>query len=135
LLGASRSSRGAAMCRFVAMRCYGQGGWAASPAALFPMETLARSLPPLSDPDVRLLLATSRPPIRAFFESLGFYVGVIAIGAASLEQEHVDRATLAAVDVALDPWGAVELCRKLAAQRPSLPVVAVVCCPQALTPW
>jgi DNA-binding NarL/FixJ family response regulator len=72
-----------------------------------------------------------------FFESLGFHVGVIAVGAgtAGQEPELVARASVTAVDVALDPWSAVELCRELAAQRPALPVVGVVCCPQALTPW
>src|SRR4051812_29907932 len=101
------------------------------------MESPPRPLPHAFDADFRLLLATSRPPVRTFFESVGFHVGVIAVGGgtAANEPEQVARATVAVVDVALDPWAAVELCRELGAQRPTLRVAAVVCCQQALTPW
>lgn len=86
--------------------------------------------------DLRLLLATARPAVRAFFETLDFHVGTIAVGAEAVRgnPEQVDRANVAAVDVALDPSAAVELAAELRAQREELPIVAVVCCPGALTP-
>ena len=82
-------------------------------------------------------MPTSRPPVRTFFEGLGFDVDVIAVApeSARAEPELVERATVAVVDVALEPLAAVELIRELAGRRPSLPVSALVCCPHAVTPW
>jgi two-component system response regulator DevR len=81
--------------------------------------------------DLRLLLATARPAVRAFFESLGFRVGTIAVGGATEEVAHAD---VVVVDAALDPIAAIEFCGELHARRPELPIVALVCCPQALAP-
>ena len=83
-------------------------------------------------PDLHVLLATSRPAVRAFFESLDFRVGPIAAEAAAEEALPAD---VAVVDAALDPPAAIDLCSRLHEQRPELPIVALVCCPQALAPW
>ena len=81
--------------------------------------------------DLRLLLATARPAVRAFFESLGFRIGTIALGGAIEEAAHAD---VVVVDAALEPVVAVEFCGDLHARRPELPIVALVCCPYALAP-
>jgi DNA-binding NarL/FixJ family response regulator len=84
-----------------------------------------------------LLLATSRPAVRSFFESLGFRVGVVAVAPESAREdpEHVARATAAVIDAALDPASAIALAQELRAQQPGLPIAAVICCPHAITPW
>jgi DNA-binding NarL/FixJ family response regulator len=84
-----------------------------------------------------LLLATSRPAVRSFFESLGFRVGVVSVAPESARDDpaHVARATAAVIDAALDPAAAVALAEELRAQQPELPIAAVICCPHAITPW
>src|SRR5205823_6815559 len=81
------------------------------------------------------LLATVRPAVSEFFGALGVHVGTIPVAAdaAALVPEQVARATVAAVDVALEPPAAVALCRELHSQCPELPILAIVCCPHALT--
>src|SRR5437764_9740618 len=81
--------------------------------------------------ELRVLLATGRPAVRAFFESLGLRVGTMAVAAAPVDASHAD---VAVVDAALDPVAAIELCRRLHADQPELPIVALACCPQALAP-
>jgi len=92
---------------------------------------------PAVSTDLRLLLATSRPAVRTFFESLGFPFGVIAVGrgAVSQDPDQVANASAVVIDVSLDPNAAIGLCEELRAQRPELPVIALVCCPHAITPW
>src|SRR2546428_7832405 len=92
---------------------------------------------PAVSTDLRLLLATSRPAVRTFFESLGFPFGVIAVGrgAVSQDPDQVANASAVVIDVSLDPNAAIGLCEELRAHRPELPVIALVCCPHAITPW
>jgi DNA-binding NarL/FixJ family response regulator len=71
-----------------------------------------------------LLLETSRPAVRTFFEGLGFPIAPAP-----------GEADVAVIDASLDPRTAVELCRELREREPALPVAALVCCPHALTPW
>jgi DNA-binding NarL/FixJ family response regulator len=87
--------------------------------------------------DPRVLLATTRPPVRLFFESLGLRLELVVVDHdwAPLDPEHAARADLAIVDVAPDAWAATELCRELRVHRADLPIVALICCPQAVTPW
>jgi two-component system response regulator DevR len=82
--------------------------------------------------ELRVLLATGRPAVRTFFESLGFRVGTIAVAAAP---ENGMRADVVVVDAALDPVAAIDFCLAAHADRPELPIVALVCCPRALAPW
>jgi DNA-binding NarL/FixJ family response regulator len=81
--------------------------------------------------DLRVLLATTRPAVRAFFETVAVSVVPIAADAAP----EAAGGDVVVVDAALDPVGAIDLCRRLHEQRPELPIVALVCCPQALAPW
>jgi DNA-binding NarL/FixJ family response regulator len=84
--------------------------------------------------DIHLLLATGRPAVHDFFTGLGVHVSSIPVAADAVahDRERLSNATVAAIDVALDPPAGIALCRALHAQRPELPVLAVVCCPQAL---
>lgn len=43
-------------------------------------------------------------------------------------------ATVVAVDVAPDPLAAIKVCQELRAQLPTLPIVALVCCPRMISP-
>jgi DNA-binding NarL/FixJ family response regulator len=81
--------------------------------------------------ELRILLATTRPAVRAFFETVDVRVAPITADAAP----EAAGGDVVVVDVALDPIGAIDLCRRLHEQRPELPIVALVCCPQALAPW
>ena len=84
--------------------------------------------------DPCLLLATTRPIVRSFFEGLGLHVSAVAVGADAVGAEEIARADVAAVDVALEAVGALDLCLELRRRRPELPIVAVVCCPGAVAP-
>jgi DNA-binding NarL/FixJ family response regulator len=91
---------------------------------------------PPSHIDVRILLATSRSAIVVLFESIA-PVDTMAVApeAAAANMEAVGRASVAVVDAAVDGSAAVELCRELQRRRPSLPIAALLCCPQSITPW
>src|SRR2546425_2729508 len=82
---------------------------------------------------MRLLFVTRRHALASFFRSLpGIAVDIVRPDLAGGDLEGVD---VAAVDVALEPDSAVELCTSLHRRRPSLPLVAIVCCPQSVSPW
>ena len=92
--------------------------------------------------EFRLLLATTRPAVHDFFAGLSrqarsFVVVQTDVSVTALDQheEEVGRATTAAVDVGVDPTAGVELCHELQRRRPDLPVTAILCCSQAVTPW
>ena len=81
----------------------------------------------------RLLLVTRRHALASFFRSLpGIAVEVVRPDLAGGDLEGAD---VVAVDVALEPDSALELCASLHRGLPSLPLVAIVCCPQSVTPW
>ena len=88
----------------------------------------------------RVLLASSRPAVRAFFAGLrapgdvALRVGVVPVSADALPADAVARASVAAVDAAPDRAAAVELCRALASRRADLPIAVLVCCAHAVTP-
>jgi DNA-binding NarL/FixJ family response regulator len=89
-----------------------------------------------SSPLPRLLVASDRPAVQDFFAGLGppgFDVSAHSVtGAADVQLEPFDAAI---VDVGLEPVVGVELCLNLHSRRPELPVAAIVCCPNAVTPW
>ena len=94
--------------------------------------------------EFRLLLATTRPAVHAFFVNLGHHSSPssfvvtrvqVTVEALDAHAEDVAAATTAAVDVSLEQAAAAELCEALHARRPDLPVTAIVCCPHSLTPW
>ena len=85
---------------------------------------------------VRVVVATTRPAVRAFFENLGVRVAAVAVAPEEVrDEQHFDEAAVAVVDAALDPAAALALCAELRIWRPTLPVLALVCCPHALAPW
>jgi DNA-binding NarL/FixJ family response regulator len=84
----------------------------------------------------RLLVASDRPAIRKFFA--GLEPPVFAVSGYSLvaiADQDLAAYDVAVVDVGLEPIFGVELCRELHDRRPELPVAAVVCCPNAVSPW
>jgi DNA-binding NarL/FixJ family response regulator len=92
-----------------------------------------------------VLLATGRPAVASFFIQLGqsatppFTVAPIPVPVESatlaLYAEHVAAATVAVVDVTPEPVAAVQFCHEMRAQRPTLPIAALFCCPHAVTLW
>jgi DNA-binding NarL/FixJ family response regulator len=106
------------------LQVYGQ------PVDVAPSETL------------HLLLATSRPAIVAFFESLGrdgleLDVELIDVDLEPLARRaaRLGNAAAAVVDVGIESAAGIAVCRELARLQPALPVIAVFCCPHAVTPW
>src|ERR687886_116493 len=84
---------------------------------------------------LRLLLVTRRDAVVAFF---GGFAGVdvdLAAPTDALADDRLEHAEVAAIDVALEHDAATARWRELRARRPALPLVAVLCCPQAVNPW
>lgn len=83
-----------------------------------------------------IVVATSRPPIRMFFEALGeprepaFRISHVAPAPEAVEADGdlVDAASAVVVDLAPDAMTAIELCRALRARRPDVPLIVLVCC-------
>ena len=108
-------------------------------------EQTSRSLPrsPAPPAESRLLLATSRPAVVAFFRAAaetggqGFVVDPIEVSAAALDDRlaDVNDATAAVVDIGVEAITGIELCRELHRRRPALPIAALFCCPNSVTPW
>lgn len=91
---------------------------------------------------LRLLLATDRPAVHAFFAEPGrrgrpFAVDRIEVSAAALADaaEALAAATAVVVDMGFDAPAAAALCSEVHRRRPDLPLVALVCCPGSVTPW
>ena len=90
-----------------------------------------------------LLLVSNRPAVRVFLENLGqratppFLVHPVPTGVDALtaHPEDVRTARAAVVDATPDPVAAIQICQELCAQRPSLPMAALLCCPHSVTPW
>jgi DNA-binding NarL/FixJ family response regulator len=90
-----------------------------------------------------LLLATSRPAVVAFFRAATgsggspFVVDPIDVSVVALDEHvtQVTRASAAVVDVGVEPVAGLELCRELHRRRPVLPIAALFCCPNSVTPW
>ena len=92
------------------------------------------------DPVVRVIVASSRPAVVAFFESLRWdgreaRVAVVAPGELTGRQHELEAATAVVVDLGPDPGSAVAACDELRAMREDLPITGVLCCPHAVSPW
>ncbi|HEV8686572.1 MAG TPA: LuxR C-terminal-related transcriptional regulator [Gaiellaceae bacterium] len=93
------------------------------------------------DRSFRLLLASTRWAVHAYFISLrrrglpGLVVAPIPPDAEAPDELALARATVVAIDAGLDAPRAVALARALRELDPSVPVLAVLCCPQSATPW
>jgi len=102
-----------------------------------PMQASAAKRPSSSRP--RVVLVTERAAVEAFFReviaSASVEFALERMSSESIDRGCADSAAVAVVDVALEPLAAIRCCRTLAELRPDLPIVGVVCCPYALTPW
>jgi NarL family two-component system response regulator LiaR len=78
-----------------------------------------------------LLLVTPRDAVAGFFRQLPHVRTIVG----EADDETLAAVDAVAVDVAVEPERATALCRELAAARPNLPVIAVLCCPQAVNSW
>jgi DNA-binding NarL/FixJ family response regulator len=83
----------------------------------------------------RLLLFTDRPALEVFFRPLTELLEVAPVSLETLGSSDLGDLPVAIVDISLDPAVAIEVCRDLHRRRADLPIVAVVCCPHAVTPW
>src|SRR5437870_12862253 len=81
---------------------------------------------------LRLLLVTRRDALASFFGALP---GVALVAVLADAPADVDDVDVACIDVALEPDGGLGVCAAVHALRPALPLVAIVCCPQAVSPW
>jgi DNA-binding NarL/FixJ family response regulator len=66
-----------------------------------------------------------------------FAVDPMEVSVAALEQRavHLREASAAVVDIGVEPVEGLELCRELHRRRPALPIAALFCCPNSVTPW
>lgn len=87
----------------------------------------------------RVVVATSRPTIRAFFEAIGREVGspilvtAMLLNSAAAEAEVIGSADIAVVDASLDPIAAIEVCAQALTLKPELEIIALFCCPSSAT--
>jgi len=97
--------------------------------------------PPSIQPPFTLLLASTRWAVRAFFSGLREHglpeivVEPIPEAIDELDSDVLAGATAAAIDLAPNPSGGISLCRALRVRQPSLPIVSLLCCPEAVNPW
>src|SRR2546429_6319663 len=82
-------------------------------------------------PPFTLLLASVRWAVRSLFDGLREH-GLPTLVVVPFED--VDRADVAAIDLAPDPAAALELCGEVRVRRPTLPILALLCCPEAVNP-
>ena len=97
--------------------------------------------PPSIQPPFTLLLASTRWAVHAFFTGLRAHglprIAVAQIPEAidELDDHALAQASAAAIDLAPDPLGGISICRALRERQPTLPIVALLCCPEAVNPW
>ncbi|HEV8639006.1 MAG TPA: hypothetical protein VG370_32770 [Chloroflexota bacterium] len=92
--------------------------------------------------EFRVLLASNRPAVGAFFASLaigeprGFVLHHLPLAVDALIRggEAVRLAAVAVIDAGPDPDTALQVCRYLWERRPYLPTAALFCCPHSTTP-
>ena len=91
--------------------------------------------------EFRVVVATSRPTVRAFFdvlarsESRGVVVTVLPLHARAVAaaSEALAAASVGVVDASIDPAEAVAACEAMRAHDADLPITAVFCCPHSAT--
>jgi DNA-binding NarL/FixJ family response regulator len=88
----------------------------------------------------RLLLASTRWSVHAYFAGLrerglpGLVIVPLPQDPTELDPGALEQAHAAVVDAGVDAHAAIVLVDALAELTPSLPVVALLCCPQSATP-
>jgi len=88
-----------------------------------------------------VVIATSRPTIRAFFEAMGREAGSpilvtcmpLSVAAAAAEAKAICSAHVAVVDASLDPVEAVNVCMHALTIKAELEIIALFCCPRSAT--
>lgn len=91
--------------------------------------------------ELHILLITDRPAVAAFFDVVRRCGGrpaalsCMVLAARPPAEQLVTAVTAAVVDVAPDPVRAISVCRDLRQRRPTLPIVGLLCCSYAVTPW
>jgi DNA-binding NarL/FixJ family response regulator len=103
------------------------------------VEALQVSVPALAEK--RLIVATERTVVQCLLQEARvrsaspFHIEHIALDADAIgaHDPRIEAATAAIIDMGSDPFKAVRFCGALRAQRPSLPISALVCCTQAFT--
>jgi DNA-binding NarL/FixJ family response regulator len=87
------------------------------------------------------LVLTSHPPIRAFFADTGrqgddsVRITILPLDsrAVAAARDPLATASVAAVDASVDPTEALAVCKAIRADRPTLAITAVFCCPHSAT--
>ena len=112
----------------------------ASPRARPARASAAKGLP--GELRHRLLLATSRPLVASLIDGLGRRYGrayavesvPLDLDAALAQMDAGTGLSAALVDAGVDAPAAVEVADALHRRDPMLPLAALVCCPQSITP-
>lgn len=91
---------------------------------------------------LHVLLITDRPAVAAFFRGLGdCWPRPVTIhhaplgGVDALTSPEIAAAMVVVVDVAPDPALALATCRRMRESRLAFPLLGLLCCPHAVTPW
>ena len=89
---------------------------------------------------LRLLVASSRPAVVAFFESLRVCESEVRVVRVPLDEltalgGETAAAAAAVIDLGPDPRSAVAACEQIRLRRPGLPITGIVCCAHAVSPW
>ena len=85
-------------------------------------------------PHLAVLLVTRRDAVASFFRTL-HGVSANVVGPDAIDDAALTAADVVAIDVGLEPDGGGEVCGDVHTRRPDVPIVAVLCCPQAVNPW
>jgi DNA-binding NarL/FixJ family response regulator len=88
-----------------------------------------------------VLVLAGHPAIRALFADTGRHgvdgvrITVLPLDsrAVAAAREPLATASVAAVDASIDPTEALAVCQAIRADRPTLPITAMFCCPHAAT--
>lgn len=91
----------------------------------------------------RLLLATGRPLVTSLVDGLGRKYGrAYSVDSVPLDVEVAldrvaagDGVSAAVVDAGVEAATAVDVAHAIHRRAPMLPLAALVCCPQSVTPW
>jgi DNA-binding NarL/FixJ family response regulator len=91
-----------------------------------------------SESELHIVLAASRPPVRAFFEDMclqDYDVRVTGLPLSSrivaAATEALSSASVGVVDASVDSTEALEVFNEMRAQQPRLPIGVLFCCPHS----
>jgi len=97
---------------------------------------------PFSPSELRVAVVSQRPAVHAFFRDVANVSDNVSVALVELAPADsmppapaLDRASVVVIDISLELASGIDLCSELHASRPSLPLLALVCCPQNLSAW